>query len=115
MPKLVIEIEQKQGRIVEKVPESMHYDLKSVDPSTGSFRIIEVKGHKGPEVFGDLSEKEFELAEKECSKYWLYIVYNIGSGSPDYLAFQDPVKTMNWEQFEIVEKRRKYRLRPLSE
>jgi len=109
---LVIGLEQRQGRIVEKVSIDEHYDLKSTHPSTGDVRIIEVKGHSGPEVFGDLSEKEFELAEKESPRYWLYIVYNLGSKNPDYISFQDPLKTMNWEIFEVVEKRRKYRLRP---
>jgi hypothetical protein len=107
-------VERKQGRIVENVSIEEHYDLRSTDPSTGDVRIIEVKGHSGPEVFGDLSEKEFELAEKEGSRYWLYIVFKVLSDSPEYIAFQDPLKTMNWEVFEVVERRRKYRLRPRS-
>jgi len=43
----VMKIESSEGRIASIVPESEHYDVKSVDPSTGEVRKIEVKGHKG--------------------------------------------------------------------
>jgi superfamily II DNA or RNA helicase len=106
---IVMEVERSEGRIPKRVPDEEHYDIRSVDPSTGEVRIIEVKGHAGPEVYGELTSYEAELAEKERERYWLYIVYNIGS-KPEWVRFRDPISTMNWEAFEKVEKR--YILRP---
>jgi superfamily II DNA or RNA helicase len=106
---IVMEVERAEGKIPERVSEEEHYDIKSVDPLTREVRIIEVKGHLGPEVYGELTPYEAELAEKERERYWLYIVYNIGS-KPEWVRFRDPVSTMNWEAFEKVEKR--YILRP---
>jgi len=106
---IVMKVERDEGRIPEVVPEEEHYDIRSVDPSTKEVRIIEVKGHLGPEVYGELTSYEAELAERERERYWLYIVYNIGT-DPEWIRFRDPVSTMNWEAFERVERR--YILRP---
>jgi superfamily II DNA or RNA helicase len=106
---IVMKVERDEGRIPEVVPEEEHYDIRSVDPSTKEVRIIEVKGHLGPEVYGELTSYEAELAERERERYWLYIVYNIGT-NPEWIRFRDPVSTMNWEAFERVERR--YILRP---
>jgi len=106
---IVMKVERDEGRIPEIVPEEEHYDIRSVDPSTKEVRIIEVKGHLGPEVYGELTPQEAELAERERERYWLYIVYNIGT-NPEWVRFRDPVSTMNWEAFERVERR--YILRP---
>ncbi len=42
-----------------------HYDIRSVNPSTGEVRLIEVKGHKGLEIYAELTEDEAELAVRE--------------------------------------------------
>ncbi|MEM2936566.1 MAG: DUF3883 domain-containing protein, partial [Candidatus Bathyarchaeia archaeon] len=106
--KIAESLERAEGRIPNRVPESEHYDLRSVNPSTREMRIIEVKGHRGLEVYGELSEPEASLAERMGDAYWLYIVYGIGIGKPRLLRFRDPLRTMNWKVFERVEKRKRY-------
>jgi hypothetical protein len=102
---IVKQKEKEENRIPQEVPVEEHYDIKSIDPSTGEVRLIEVKGHKGAEVYGELTDSEAKLAEKEGERYWLYIVFDIGSENPKLLRFRDPLKTMNWKIFEKVEKR----------
>ena len=101
----VMEVEKSEGRVPIRVSETEHYDIKSMEPAIGDVRFIEVKGHSGPDVFGELTEDEAKLAREKGEAYWLYIVYDIGSGNPRLLRFRDPFKTMNWEVFEKVEKR----------
>jgi len=108
--KLALKIEADEGRIAVIVPESEHYDIRSINPKTGEIRKIEVKGHAGPEIYGELTDDEAELARREGDNYWLYIVYNVKSDSPKLLRFRNPLVTMNWKVFERVEKR--YRLWP---
>jgi len=36
-----------------------------------------------------LTDDEAEFAKQRGSACWLYIVYNVGSGSPKLLAFRD--------------------------
>ncbi|MGC9106776.1 MAG: protein NO VEIN domain-containing protein [Infirmifilum sp.] len=81
-----MEYERKCGRIPEDVSMREHYDILSRDPRNGEVRYIEVKGRSGfdPEV--ELTEEEFKLAGKLGKRYWLYIVYGIGSGSPRILS-----------------------------
>lgn len=110
--KLVMEVERREGRVPTIVPEEEHYDIRSIDPITKEIRIIEVKGHKGPEVYGELTEEEAKLAERERERYYLYIVYDIGSEKPKYLRFRDPLQTMNWRIFEKIERKRRYLLWP---
>jgi superfamily II DNA or RNA helicase len=110
--RIVIEKEKEEGRIPERVAESEHYDIKSVNPETGEIRIIEVKGHEGSGVYAELTEEEAKLAERECDRYWLYIVYDIGSENPKLLRFRNPFKTMNLKTFEKIVRR--YILQPRS-
>ncbi|MEM3897205.1 MAG: helicase-related protein [Nitrososphaerota archaeon] len=105
-----LKVEAGEGRIAATVPESEHYDIRSVDPKTGEVRKIEVKGHAGSEIYGELTEDEAELARRERDNYWLYIVYDVKSGSPKLLRFRNPLETMNWRIFERVERR--YKLWP---
>ncbi|OYT46227.1 helicase [Candidatus Bathyarchaeota archaeon ex4484_40] len=106
--RIVMEIERGEGRIPSTVPEKEHYDVKSVDPSTGEVRKIEVKGHKGLEIYGELTDDEAELARRERDKYWLYIVYDIGSGKPKYVRFRNPIETMNWKKLKRVKTETRY-------
>jgi len=108
--KFALKVEADEGRIAVIVPESEHYDIRSIDPKTGEVRKIEVKGHAGPEIYAELTDDEAELARREGDNYWLYIVYDVKSGSPKLLRFRNPLVTMNWKVFERVEKR--YRLWP---
>jgi len=102
---IVLEKEGEEGRIAVQVPDSEHYDIKSVNPATGEVRKIEVKGHAGPEFYGELTDPEAQLAEREREAYWLYIVYDLLKDSPKILKFRNPVETMNWKMFEKVERR----------
>ena len=113
--KLVMEIEKEEGRIPKRVPDREHYDIRSIDPSTGDVRTIEVKGHKGLEVYGVLTDHEAKLAEREKDRYWLYIVYDIGSEKPKHLRFKNPLQTMNWRVYEKIERKRRYYLWPKSQ
>jgi len=106
----VLTDERAEGRIPFLVPETEHYDVKSVNPSTGEIRLIEVKGHKGLEIYAELTEDEAKVAAKEKERYWLYIIYDIGSGQPKALRFQNPLETMDLQVFERIQKR--YILRP---
>jgi superfamily II DNA or RNA helicase len=106
----VLADEKAEGRIPFLMPETEHYDIKSINPSTGEIRLIEVKGHKGLELYAELTEDEAEIAAKEKERYWLYIVYDIGSGQPKVLRFQNPLETMDLQVFERIQKR--YILRP---
>ncbi|MEM4488723.1 MAG: helicase-related protein [Desulfurococcaceae archaeon] len=103
--KFALKTETDEGRIAVTVPASEHYDIRSIDPRTGNVRKIEVKGHAGLEIYGELTDDEAELAKKEKENYWLYIVYDIDSGSPKLLRFRNPLETMNWKIFEKVERR----------
>jgi hypothetical protein len=92
------------------MPETEHYDVRSIDPVTGEIRMIEVKGHRGQEIFAELTEDEAEFAAKEKGRYWLYIIYDIGGEKPKFLRFQNPLETMGLQVFERVQKR--YLLQP---
>ncbi|MEM3389770.1 MAG: helicase-related protein [Thermoproteota archaeon] len=102
---IVLEKESEEGRIAVLVPESEHYDIKSVNIVSGEVRKIEVKGHAGSEVYGELTDPEMKLAEKERDNFWLYIVYDVLKENPKILRFRNPVETMNWKVFERVERR----------
>jgi hypothetical protein len=106
----VLSEEKAEGRIPFLMPETEHYDIRSVNPSTGEIRLIEVKGHEGLEIYAELTEGEAEVAEKEKDRYWVYIVYDIGSGRPKVLKFQNPLRTMNLQVLERVQRR--FILRP---
>jgi len=108
--KFALKVEADEGRMAVIVPESEHYDIRSIDPKTSEIRKIEVKGHAGTEIYGELTDDEAELARREGDNYWLYIVYDVRSSSPKLLRFRNPLATMNWRVFERVEKR--YRLWP---
>jgi len=93
----VIEFERSSGRVSEDVSKYEHYDVRSYDPKTGEVRYIEVKGRWGPTLAVELTETEFEYAKKFGKDYWLYIVYDIGSGKPKLVMIRDPVNTVVWQ------------------
>ena len=103
--KVAMEYERKYGREPVDVSLDHHYDLESRCPD-GDIRYIEVKGHKGFKIYAELTEKEFEAAEKLRDKYWLYIVVNlretpkgIDTSDAKIYIFRDPISTMNYEMF----------------
>jgi hypothetical protein len=113
--KYVLEIETKEGRTPQLISQQeqkvKHYDIYSINFATGEDRIIEVKGHMGKEVYGELTHEEAMVAKQEGKRYWLYIVYNIQS-KPTHIRFQDPFNTMNYKVLEKITKETKYVLWP---
>jgi len=93
----VMEFEKRSGRKPEDVSKNEHYDIRSYDPKTGEVRYIEVKGRWGPTLVVELTETEFEYAKKFGKDYWLYIVYDIGSGKPRLVIIRDPVNNVIWQ------------------
>ena len=102
-----MEYERRCSRIPEDVSMREHYDIFSKDPRTGETRYIEVKGRSGFDLEVELTEEEFKLAEELGERYWLYIIYGIGSGSPRILCIRDPARSIEWRE-EIA---RRYRAR----
>ena len=103
-----LEYEKKAGRIPEDVSMREHYDILSKNPSTGEIRYIEVKGKYSLDLEIELTEEEFRVAKEKGEKYWLYIIYGIGTGKPRLLAVKDPVNNMGWREISV----RRYRFRP---
>jgi ERCC4-related helicase len=93
----VIEFERSSGRVPEDVSKYEHYDVRSYDPRTGEVRYIEVKGRWEPTLVVELTEDEFKYAKNLGKSYWLYIVYDIGSGKPKLVMVRDPVNNVVWQ------------------
>ena len=101
---VVMEYEKANGRKPRDVSSNSHYDIESVT-SDGETRYIEVKGHKGFEdIYAELTEKEYEEAQRLGEKYWLYIVVNlretpkgIDISRARVFEFRDPLNTMEYE------------------
>lgn len=111
---LVMEIEKREGRRPDDNPAKIneHYDIYSYDPETGEERFIEVKGHAGHQVFGELSEPEFKFGEEKGDKYWLYIVYNLTTAgdktNAQWVRYRNATRTMNV----VIKEKTKYFLYP---
>jgi len=104
--RVAMEYERASGRVPDDVSRLEHYDIRSRDPRTGEVRFIEVKGKSGLGFEVELTETEFEVAREKGERYWLYIVYGIGTGSPRLLAIRDPVNNIVWREIST----KKYRL-----
>jgi len=111
---IVMGIEEGEKRRPDDSPakRNEHYDIYSYDPKTGEERFIEVKGHAGMQIFGELSKGEFDFGVEKGDKYWLYIVFNLTTaGDPTnakWLRFQDATNTMKIR----VKEKTKYLLYP---
>jgi len=106
--RIAMEYEKKSGRIPEDVSMREHFDILSRNPRTGEVRYIEVKGKSSFDLEIELTETEFRVAKEYGEKYWLYIVYGIGTGKPRLLAVRDPVNNMRWSEVSV----RRYRFKP---
>lgn len=106
--KIAIDYETSSGRAPEDVHMHEHYDIRSVNKATGEVRFIEVKGKSGFDLEVELTETEFQFAKENSDRYWLYIVYGIGTGKPRLLAIKDPVNSVAWEERSI----KRYRFVP---
>ena len=90
--------ERARGWQVESVEsENRGFDLisHSPDPINQKVRFIEVKGRawSGPVA---LSDNEYKTAERLKNDYWLYVVYNCATETPEMHTIMDPVR-MQWE------------------
>jgi superfamily II DNA or RNA helicase len=90
--------ERARGWQVESVEsENRGFDLisHSPDPINQKVRFIEVKGRawSGPVA---LSDNEYKTAERLRDDYWLYVVYNCATETPEIHTILDPVR-MEWE------------------
>ena len=111
---VVMNVEKREGRKPDRSPgdRNEHYDIYSYDPKTGEERFIEVKGHIGMQIFGELTQGEFEFGRKKGDKYWLYIVFNLTSTgdttNAKWIRYKDATRTMSVE----IRKKTKYILFP---
>lgn len=105
----VIAHEQAHGRIVESVEsQNRGFDLISrlphpEDPQTAmDVRFIEVKGRSAVGEIA-LTTNEYKTAGRLKHDYWLYVVFDAGSESPDLNIIRDPAR-LGWEPLSIVER-----------
>lgn len=78
------------------------YDIESTDKN-GEIRYIEVKALSGIWEGANparLTRNEYETARKYGKQYWLYVVENISSGSPNIYCIQDPAGKVNYYLFD---------------
>ena len=86
--------------ILEKEPEwrrtprnNPGFDLYQTDNNrnTGKRTLwCEVKSFSGAFGSAEVTPREFEAAQEHKANYWLYIVENVESGSPNPFRIQDP-------------------------
>lgn len=90
-------------------PNNPGFDLYQTDNNrkTGTpMRWCEVKSFSGAFVSAEVTPTEFEAAQEHKSNYWLYIVENVASGSPNLFRIQDPAsKTF---RFRIDDSRKRF-------
>jgi superfamily II DNA or RNA helicase len=95
--------ELREGRVVTDVHEDdLGYDLRSIDPSSGELRMIEVKGLGAAEGNIILTPNEHRVAEDRRDCYWLYVVTECKSDKPSLRPIRDPV-THQWESVSKVQ------------
>jgi superfamily II DNA or RNA helicase len=105
----VIAHEQAQGRVVESVEvQNRGFDLISrlphpEDPQTAmDVRFIEVKGRSSVGEIA-LTTNEYRTAVRLKHDYWLYVVFDTRSETPNLQVVRDPAR-LNWEPLTIVER-----------
>lgn len=94
----VLAFERAHGR----QPEEQHhanpgFDVRSVDPATGEVRYIEVKSLSGNwDLLGvGLTKRQYEMARKERSAFWLYVVERARSRDYRIHRIQDPASQVD--------------------
>ena len=105
----VIAHEHAQGRVVESVEtQNRGFDLISrlphpEDPQTAmDVRFIEVKGRAAVGEIA-LTTNEYRTAVRLKHDYWLYVVFDAGTESPNLQVVRDPAQ-LAWEPLTIVER-----------
>lgn len=102
----VVDYEVSNGRECERVGHlKIGFDIRSrgqPDPATGRYELrrIEVKGRmKGQPI--RLSTNEWYKAEQLGESYWLYVVWDPLSTSPELNVIQNPVRVLDHAKREI--------------
>jgi hypothetical protein len=112
----VFKYEESCGREAEKVSGHEHYDVRSIErDSEGRViqeRIIEVKTKIGNDINISFTKEEAETAKKFADKYWVYLVYGIGSRNPTILAIRDPLGRLPFRRRVAIEKREEFVFKP---
>ncbi len=100
--RMAMEYEKAQGRQVYDVhEEDLGYDLKSLDPSSGELRLIEVKGLAAATGAILWSPNEKRAAEDRRDCYWLYVVTNCATNPTLQEPVRDPAR-FPWQEVKKV-------------
>ncbi|GIV64048.1 MAG: helicase [Bellilinea sp.] len=94
--------EREHGRQPQDVAtENLGYDIRSVDPASGSVRYIEVKARaKVGQVA--LTKNEWFTAHRLGQDYYLYVVMNAASEHADLYVVQNPAACLQPEEHHEV-------------
>jgi len=88
--KIAMQYERDQGREPEDVSaQNLGFDIRSKDPRTGRKRYIEVKARAGIGPVA-LTQNEWFKARRFGEEYYLYIVLNAVTETPDLYIIQNP-------------------------
>lgn len=92
--KSVMEYEKANGRKpIDVSRESLGFDIRSENHSNNDTRYIEVKGRAGQGSVW-LTPNEWQMAKRYSANYWLYVVFNATTSSPDIRMIPDPTVTL---------------------
>ena len=104
---IVLKYEEMNGRRADiRRREEEHYDVYSY--SDEEERYIEVKGFVKPRLEIKFTEREYKTAKKLGEKYWLYLIYGVGTESPIMLCIRNPIRKLELTMTETAIVRREY-------
>jgi len=104
---IVLKYEMLSGRKPDiKRKEEEHYDVYSY--SDEEERYIEVKGFVKPRLEVRLTDKEYQKARELEDKFWLYLVYGVGTKNPVMLCIKNPFRKIELSKVEKAVVRREY-------
>jgi len=113
---IVFNYERLNEREAINVSDYEHYDVKSVKKNAEGRiieeRFIEVKTKVRRSLSVRLTREESKVAREKGDKYWLYIVYGVGTENPVILAIRNPIKRLPFQRKVAVEKREEYYFSP---
>ena len=104
---IVLKYEKESGRKPDiKKREKEHYDVYSY--SDEEERYIEAKGFVKSRLEVRLTDKEYQKARELGDKFWLYLVYGVGTKNPVMLCIKNPVRKIELSKVERAVVRREY-------
>jgi hypothetical protein len=100
--RVAMEYEGAAGRTVTDVHEqNLGYDLTGLDTESGELRLIEVKGLAASGGAVILTPNEQRVAEDRRDCYWLYVVTDCATDSPQLNLIKDPSR-LEWHEVRKV-------------